>query len=593
MKAFTTNTCLPRVAVPVEAIDRIEVIRGPMSVLYGSGAFFGVINIITDDQESNSENIASLMIGSNQTKKFTTQLNHTAEELQIGITGSAYQTEGMNVPYNKMMSDPSKLSTWGLNPQSTTEGMLKDKQVYFNMNAAFKGLNIDMAHSEVERGGFLVQPTVEYSPSKRHSTNFGASYQHSFNDLISAKLKFSYLTTSTMSHYFVNEKNSYLTFGYNSDAYELELLSFIQPTPQLDITFGLVQRNVFHATNPAEMEAVWGIPYGNHLSRLEIDSRMIDYAGYTQLSYSPFKLVTLVAGIRLQYMVPYNYEVSGGDPLISNGREHYENSFKEEKIHTIPSLAILIKPFDKHTIKMLYGEALRYPPMGQLADILFSDSQDTLANFPLLVPSEIKTLEINYSGIYFEKFSLQLSLFYNDLSNLISQYFLGVSDSITVYYTSNKGKIKTTGGEFSLRAEPIRNMTIILSGLVQNSENKTPGLTKVPVPYSPDYCGYMTISYAFAPKIALYVSGNAIGAMYSDYDHRTNTWLGEQTKASGFLDAGIILSDLPVKNMMLNLRCTNVLNSEIHYPVTTLNRFADKGIIDYTQKYFVALSYSF
>jgi len=33
-----------RIPVPVEAIDKIEIIRGPMSIVYGSGAFFGVIN---------------------------------------------------------------------------------------------------------------------------------------------------------------------------------------------------------------------------------------------------------------------------------------------------------------------------------------------------------------------------------------------------------------------------------------------------------------------------------------------------------------------------------------------------------------------
>ena len=32
---------------PIEAIERIEVIRGPMSTLYGSEAMGGVINVIT------------------------------------------------------------------------------------------------------------------------------------------------------------------------------------------------------------------------------------------------------------------------------------------------------------------------------------------------------------------------------------------------------------------------------------------------------------------------------------------------------------------------------------------------------------------
>lgn len=39
---------LEKVNVPVQAIDRIEVIQGPISVIYGSSAFLGVINIITN-----------------------------------------------------------------------------------------------------------------------------------------------------------------------------------------------------------------------------------------------------------------------------------------------------------------------------------------------------------------------------------------------------------------------------------------------------------------------------------------------------------------------------------------------------------------
>ena len=48
-EAITSNFYLE--LIPVEAIERIEVIRGPGSVLYGTNAFAGVINIITVMQQ--------------------------------------------------------------------------------------------------------------------------------------------------------------------------------------------------------------------------------------------------------------------------------------------------------------------------------------------------------------------------------------------------------------------------------------------------------------------------------------------------------------------------------------------------------------
>lgn len=47
-RSETTNW-LNNALVPIDAIDRIEVIRGPGSALYGANAFLGVVNIITRD----------------------------------------------------------------------------------------------------------------------------------------------------------------------------------------------------------------------------------------------------------------------------------------------------------------------------------------------------------------------------------------------------------------------------------------------------------------------------------------------------------------------------------------------------------------
>ena len=47
-------------AFPVDAIERIEVVKGPGSVLYGSEAFAGVINVITTTPESNGVSVGAL-----------------------------------------------------------------------------------------------------------------------------------------------------------------------------------------------------------------------------------------------------------------------------------------------------------------------------------------------------------------------------------------------------------------------------------------------------------------------------------------------------------------------------------------------------
>lgn len=58
-------------AYPVEVIERIEIIRGPGSVLYGTNAFAGVMNVVTKKGSDGSEVAVSTSYGSFDTREVT------------------------------------------------------------------------------------------------------------------------------------------------------------------------------------------------------------------------------------------------------------------------------------------------------------------------------------------------------------------------------------------------------------------------------------------------------------------------------------------------------------------------------------------
>lgn len=55
MEDFSNGFSTDKITVPISAIDRVEIVRGPMAVVYGSNAFMGVINIITNETSENEE----------------------------------------------------------------------------------------------------------------------------------------------------------------------------------------------------------------------------------------------------------------------------------------------------------------------------------------------------------------------------------------------------------------------------------------------------------------------------------------------------------------------------------------------------------
>lgn len=76
-------------------IERVEVIRGSGSVLYGSNAMGGVINLITKKQSNNGFHANSrLMYGSYNTQKYMLSGGYKKDKWSIYVSGNHDQTDG-------------------------------------------------------------------------------------------------------------------------------------------------------------------------------------------------------------------------------------------------------------------------------------------------------------------------------------------------------------------------------------------------------------------------------------------------------------------------------------------------------------------
>ena len=102
-------------SIPVEQVQRIEVIRGPGSAVYGEFAFAGVVNIVTR-QDGNR---IHLRAGSGDAQGaggvFSTQ--DAARDLRLSLNAAGWETEGSDV-----IAGPDRLYPLGLEALSRAPG---------------------------------------------------------------------------------------------------------------------------------------------------------------------------------------------------------------------------------------------------------------------------------------------------------------------------------------------------------------------------------------------------------------------------------------------------------------------------------------
>ncbi|MCW8998258.1 MAG: TonB-dependent receptor, partial [Kangiellaceae bacterium] len=97
-RADSTNFLGPEL-IPIEAVERIEVVRGPGSALYGENAFLGVINVITKSSESDYSQL-QLNVGSNQYTSLSGILSKRKDRWGFTLSAdiSRYNYDDLSLP---------------------------------------------------------------------------------------------------------------------------------------------------------------------------------------------------------------------------------------------------------------------------------------------------------------------------------------------------------------------------------------------------------------------------------------------------------------------------------------------------------------
>lgn len=81
--------------IPLDQIERVEIVRGPRSTLYGSGAIGGVIQIFT--RQVAKAVSASAGAGSQDTRRLSASLSGLSGEVSWRMSASHFYTDGINV----------------------------------------------------------------------------------------------------------------------------------------------------------------------------------------------------------------------------------------------------------------------------------------------------------------------------------------------------------------------------------------------------------------------------------------------------------------------------------------------------------------
>lgn len=480
--------------MPVKAVERIEVIRGPGSAIYGAEAFAGVINVITKNADNIDGNQIGAGVGNFNSQDFWISYSGELGDIKTSLVLESHHSDGDD---SVIEADAQTVldTLFGTNA-SLAPGKVNNKRDNID-------LRIDLAYQNWRlRGGFQGRNTgtgvgiaEALDPTSRQSSNrWNVDLTYSNNSLGESG---DWKIEATTSYFDTTQEidNNYIIFPPGSD------IGFGAPFPDGVIGNPEVFERHFRFNSiltyngMARHKPVIGIGYNySDLYKVKESKNfafgpngefLVPGSDVVDVSDSPF-VFTKEGARRNKYLYLQDIWTFANDWELTTGIR-YDN-YSDFGTTINPRVALVWATTFNLTTKFLYGKAFRAPSIAETRNI---NNPVALGNSNLK-PEKMETLELAFD--YHPQTGLRtgVSFFTSDWSDII-QFVPDVG--ATTNTAQNVGEQSTYGVELEFDWQVLDELTLVGNYSIQNSTDK---ITDADAPNAPGQQIYLQLDWSLS-----------------------------------------------------------------------------------------------
>ncbi len=395
-------------SISLDQVKRIEIIRGPGSALYGSNAFTGVINVVTQQGEDIDGATVSLGAGTFEAGKFNIAYGKKHNDLDI----LAFATfKDMNSANLNVESDLG-----GFSGRTDDWGQSRD----LGLKLTWEDLTLNTRYMKRENGPYIgVQFFLnDESEIKTEQYMLDLSYEKKIND------RFTFNITTYMNHldmdlaWEIYPEGVPLSLGFpdwgpNDSMFGTPSMKNRRYGLEANITYNLTEKNLLTVGAVYEKVKHYDLGYYGNFHPLTFAS-----LGTVQ-DISSLGMWSDPAKRRIRALYVQDEWGINEDLSLTAGIRYDE--YDDFGDTTNPRIGLVWKVDPRLDIKLLYGEAFRAPNFEELYLI---NNPATLSN-PDLSPEKIRTYEVGLGWYPLEGAVINLTGFYNTVEDRIELVAIG------------------------------------------------------------------------------------------------------------------------------------------------------------------------
>ena len=540
-------------AIPSENIERIEIVRGPASALYGANAAGGVINIIMKQGKDEFKSSLSAGYGTFETYRSKAWSSGRVDKLGYSIAASYEDSEGDNVVHNNVIPSVHMIDTCDY-----------EKHAF--------SINTDYSFSDSAK--LLFMYNFFHDEYIRGRPNHGGDWDRHFAGIIyDQRLGERFKLNASLGYRYDDLLHLYDKGGTNYDKNRKRYTDYYETPVELKITGALgwghtLTGGYFYNKQETDQDySDWltGDPWRENKYKVETQ------AGYLQDVWKPVEELIITAGLRYDHWE--NYDNHFSNFVTSDPKDRTDDNWS-------PKIGARYNFTNETSIWGNYSVGFKPPSSVQLYDDRTSGGNPRQPN-PDLKPEKTESYELGLEQWFCEILQTRITGFHSITEDKIISWF----DTNNVWVNKNIGRTKSYGVEFDAGLHLLENW-LINANYTWNSAkiDKNPSDPEQEdnwLPFSPEHKANLGITYEQKKNFTASIFGRYLSEQHTNNDNTKYTSAGEKR----YMDESFVvdikavkhfpISKGYVKNIDLSLSIDNIFDEDYR----TFYMYEDPGTV--------------